>query len=542
MLDTDSELVQFQEENTLNHPTDSVYSVMGIVNRLQVIADRTVLLGEIRGDLVMTTEAASADLKRLASFDNSKPNKYNKIADYYDVINNCNYYIATVDTALQRRGRTLFKNEYAAVKAFRAWTYLELAKAYGEVPLVLQPVMTEREALSTLNAQPSTLKDICEYFIQDLTPYALTPLPRFGDINGWDSEQFFIPMRVLLGDLCLWAGHYEEAARWYNSYLNDKDNPITLNTGNRVVWTSPTDFRTARSSYTVTSTKEALSYIPMESRIFDGTISDLRNVFCSTTDNNYFFQVEPSVVMRLLSASQIYCMEYKTDTETDTVYAPRSGFVDDIYVGDLRLRANYSVTSDGAQDPYSEYSYMRQTIDKLWPNLVTTYRRTMVYLRYAEALNRAGLPQSAFAVLKYGLCSENIRNRIDSLEQVKAGSLITFDENIFTRESVIGIHSLGSGDSECNAYYELPQPETALATRQDTVDYQIPIVENLIINEMALEGSFEGYRYYDLMRVALRRNDPAYLANLISWRRGQQDEALRTLLMDKRNWYLPKQQ
>ena len=54
MLDTDSELVQFQEDNTLNHPTDSVYSVMGIVNRMQLIADRTVLLGEMRGDLVET--------------------------------------------------------------------------------------------------------------------------------------------------------------------------------------------------------------------------------------------------------------------------------------------------------------------------------------------------------------------------------------------------------------------------------------------------------------------------------------------------------
>ena len=28
----------------------------------------------------------------------------------------------------------------------------------------------------------------------------------------------------------------------------------------------------------------------------------------------------------------------------------------------------------------------------------------MVYLRYAEALNRAGYPQSAMVILKYGLC------------------------------------------------------------------------------------------------------------------------------------------
>ena len=44
ILDTSSELVEFQEDNTLDHPTDSVYSVMGIVNRMQLIADRSVLL------------------------------------------------------------------------------------------------------------------------------------------------------------------------------------------------------------------------------------------------------------------------------------------------------------------------------------------------------------------------------------------------------------------------------------------------------------------------------------------------------------------
>jgi hypothetical protein len=163
----------------------------------------------------------------------------------------------------------------------------------------------------------------------------------------------------------------------------------------------------------------------------------------------------------------------------------------------------------------------------------------MVYLRYAEALNRAGLPQSAMAVLKYGLCPENIQLYVDSVERAKAGDLIAFDETVFTRENVIGIHSRGSGDSDCNAYYVLPQPATALNSRQDTVDYQIPLVEDMIINEMALEGAFEGYRFHDLMRVALRRNDPAYLADPISRRSGVADDGLRSLLLDKNNWYLP---
>ena len=538
ILDTSSELVEFQEDNTLDHPTDSVYSVMGIVNRMQLIADRSVLLGEIRSDLVTPTEAASADLKRLAAFDFAEPNKYCQVSDYYAVINNCNYYLANVDTTLQRRGRTLFRYEYAAVKAFRAWTYLELVKNYGQVPLVTEPVMTEREAEEALTKRVATIKEVCDYFIADLTPYALVELPQYGDINSYTSTEFFIPMRALLGDLCLWAGRYQEAARWYHDYLNDKERFITLNSSNRVRWTSVTDFQRPSDAYS-TQGNEVISRIPMEQRVFDGIVSDLLNVFSSTRENNYFFQVTPSAGMRQLSADQVYCMEYKTETTTDTVYVPRSGFTDNILVGDLRLSSNYKKTSQGGQDEYSEYSTLRQTIGKHTANSITTYRRTMVYLRYAEALNRSGLPQSAFAVLKYGLCAENNRTHIDSLEQVAAGDLITFDETAFTRETVIGIHSIGSGDSECNAYYDMPQPSTPLATRQDTIAYQIPLVEDRIVTEMALEGAFEGYRFYDLMRIALRRGDPSYLADPVSRRNGTSDPAVRALLMDTSNWYLP---
>ena len=538
MLSTESEMVEFERDNTLNHPTDSVYSVLGIIGKMQVIADRTVLLGEVRADLMETTEAASADLKRLANFNLSEDNKYNAVSDYYAVINNCNYYLAYVDTALQRRGRNIFQYEYAAVKAFRAWTYLQLAQIYGAVPLVLTPVMTEMEAQKAMEQEKKGIMDICQYFIKDLTPYAEVDLPRFGDINGMESQRFFIPMRALLGDLCLWAGQYQEASRWYHNYLTEKKNPILLNYSNRITWPSVSEFVRPIDSYSVTGTTEVLSFIPMEQRVFDGVVSDLSNVFNSTEENRNYFQLTPSIAMHQLSADQTFCIENRTNTQIDTIYVPKKGLNQEILVGDLRFYSNYK-TSSVTRDSYSEYNADYQTIQKITRSYVPTYRRTMVYLRYAEALNRAGLPQSAFSVLKYGLCQENIVSYVDSLERDKAGELIAFDANVFTKENTIGIHSMGSGDSQINAYYTLPMPSAPLASKQDTINYQIPLVEDMIINEMALEGAFEGYRFYDLMRIALRRNDPNYLAAPISQRMGIRDENIYSLLMDTKNWYLP---
>lgn len=540
MLETESEYVEFEKDNTLNHPTDSVYSVLGIIGKMQIIADRTVLFGEVRGDLVTPTEAASADLKRLANFEFAEDNKYNAISDYYAVINNCNYYLAHVDTALQRRGRNLFRAEYAAVKSFRAWTYLQLAMAYGQVPLVTDPVMTEKEAREAMNLNRSGITEICQYFINDLTPYAEVELPRFGDINNFDSQQFFIPMKALLGDLCLWAGMYQEAAKWYHDYLTDKRNPIQINYSNRIVWPSATEFVSPVNGYSTTSnTQEVLSFIPMEERVFDGVVSDLSNIYNSTQENNNYFQITPSQAMYDISAAQTYCLENKTATTTDTIYVPKTGLYKEIMAGDLRFYSNYNIVSVSGQDKFSEYGPDNQTFRKITARYIPTYRRTMVYLRYAEALNRAGYPQSAFTILKHGICQENILNNVDSLERTAADELIAFDANVFTKETSIGIHSFGSGDSQDNAYYTLPMPPTQLATRQDTINYQIPLVEDYIINEMALEGSFEGYRFNDLMRVALRRNDPAYLADPISLRRGTKNETLRALLMETKNWYLP---
>ena len=127
----ESSLVEYYEDNNLNTPNDTVYSVLGIINKIQKLADRTVLLGEIRGDLSEITENASTDLQQLANFTAGVDNAYNEVSDYYAVIQNCNFYLSRVDTMLSKRGERVFAREYAAVKAFRAWTYLQLPRTHS---------------------------------------------------------------------------------------------------------------------------------------------------------------------------------------------------------------------------------------------------------------------------------------------------------------------------------------------------------------------------------------------------------------------------
>ena len=546
LLDTDSELVEFQDANRLQSPTDSVYSVMGIVYKMQAIADRTVLLGELRGDLTTVTGAASKDLKAIATFSIDQQNAYNRISDYYAIINNCNYYLANINTTLVKNGRKVFEGEYAVVKAFRAWTYLQLAQIYGSVPLVVEPVLTEEASRKAMQQSPMDMTAICNYFIDDLKPYVDTKLPAYGQIDAMNSQKFFIPVRALLGDLCLWAGRYMEAAQYYHDYLALRTNPIPTSVS-AAKW-SDEDIRTKEFrrepsngiNYTFESA-ECLAFIPMESGEFYGIKSDLLNIFNSTDLNFQYAQATPAAGIRQLSAAQDYCATYNlTDGTPDTIYAPKENLERSELAGDLRFGTiyDYDVRS---QERFARVSENFQQIKKkFYDRGVTIYRVGMIYLRYAEALNRAGYPQSAFAVLKYGLYPTNVSKYVDEEERKAASPLISFDADLFTQTNTIGIHSRGSGNAECDLGYALPMPAEQLATRQDTVNYQIPLVENLIINEMALEGAFEGYRFYDLMRVALRRGDASYLADPVSRRDGIVNESIRSLLLDTKNWYLPK--
>ena len=65
------------------------------------------------------------------------------------------------------------------------------------------------------------------------------------------------------------------------------------------------------------------------------------------------------------------------------------------------------------------------------------------------------------------------------------------------------------------------------------------LLESRIMDERARELAFEGERFYDLMRVAKRRDDPSYLAKAVSEKfPSGQREAIYNLLLDEKNWYI----
>lgn len=563
-FEVDSDNVVYSDKNHLSNATDTTYSIVGIIAKMGAITDRTILLGEARGDLVDVTTATSSDLRDVAQFNIGDDNQFNRPADYYAIINNCNYLIDKADIEMRNnRNEQLFLKDYAAAKAFRAWTYLQLALNYGEVPFVEKPILTKEQ--SERKYDRYDIQRLCQWLINDLQDVADVQITGFGNLNGSPTHFMFIPIPFLLGELNLWAGNYREAALAYYNYLSRR-NGINgaYPTGTQMVeWNSnTTNYNASRPSDTWTNSifsfaetsynanNEAIFTLHSDSLPSEPNYSMLFSVFNSQDDNNYEPSLVPSKGMADLSLAQTYCQLQKTGDEYSFVYPPKD--LNNNRGGDLRFSScvpmgNTIVFNNERKDYITNRKYVAST------RRIIMYRRTTAYLHMAEALNRAGFPRFAYAFLSRGVNNDTIAQYVTPYYPQDSAFIAQFnfpavlykcraagvDQNV----NMMGLHDRGCGWSAMNADYQLPlNPEWAEDDAAQTA-YQMPLVEDMIVNEEALEFAFEGQRFYDLMRVALRRNDAAYLADRVYARRGEANRGamqgeIKKDLYNKDNWFM----
>ena len=607
MLETESSRQIFDPE--LGEKTDSLAYAFGIFQAMQQLADQYVLQGEVRGDLVELTTSSDSYLRQLADFSATTANKYDSAYVYYRVINNCNYYIAHRNTELYTGATNVVINEYAAVKAIRAWAYMQLARNYGKVPFFTEP-LTQISQIDNGNYPELDINGIVSELAPDLEKYTGFTVPSVysGNLNigntNWSQNKTirpsycFIPVDVVLGDMYLEVGNYGRAASHFITYLTTvapetstgsyfaapmrSKNSTSLFGGN-----SDSDLPNQRDVldinmpawsgiFAANTVSDIITYIPMAVSAQNGPITNLPLIFgadyYATPDEASGYrrtgsrlplvtniQLVPSATLNSLSDSTeyYYYVNYGTGNKYDSIRSCRGG--------DMRLRSIIDQQSIDDTDLtwIKKYDYAN----------IVLYRNSTVLLRLAEAFNRLGMCDAAFAILKDGISEALVRPEgasdgapymTEDTKSLLRNEYPLLKDSFLTRfpmERACGIHCHGAGKAASDlaraTYTQNKSPYTYSTvigkkmkeiagtesvsvgtTKQDTIN----AIEDLICDEYALELAFEGNRFADLCRLARHKNEAGlyggnfgslWLARKLAFKNPQKD------LTNPENWYLP---
>ena len=519
MLGVDSQRL-LTEQDLANSPNDPLHSTFGVLSQMQKLADSYVLLGELRGDLLNTTEISDISLKEINDFAISPTNKYVNIKDYYAVINNCNYILQNLDSSVVVKGVKLQLGQMAAIKSIRAWTFMQIALNFKTVKYYTNPILTVEDAnRSYPELDMAALSDV---LIADLLPLQDVDFQHIGSIGSYYTDYSYFPIRFLLGDMYLWKGDYENAAIAYHDLMYAYWSVIDK--GNTSAWTVTNN----TISNTINSYSWINSFAPFSKEV-------ITTITCPTQYGqrfdldslNYQHKIIPSTIAITNWINQTYYLNEASNAQGDLRMYGSIGWKNGI-----TSNSTNSNTTDLTTNPYIVYKYVAYNQN------VVVYRNSLLYLRYAEAVNRLHKPNLAFAVLKYGLNSANMYNPkiIPANEKDASATYMNFSDARFTNNVGIRMRGLGACDKDTTYYTFHSQ-----SSMSDSVLY----VEDLIQKELALETAFEGNRFHDLMRITLRRikngeGDESYLANLIAPKHVGNEATIWGLLMKQENWYIKK--
>ena len=491
---------------------DTVYFYNGILRNVQDMVEQNELLGDLRSDLVATTKYTSDSISNIVKYENKRIDGEDQLlnrAAYYKVINQCNFYLAKVDTTAQKNNIKYMKREYAQVLNIRAWAYLQLVQTYGTVPFITKPVDNADTGWEKNPEKWATADNLLDLLKADLKTangieYANGyGYPDYGEYQTGNSN-FKVNTKYLrfysdliLGDLYLLHSanrqDYIEAAKSYYKFLRRYNNSTYNVTGGFATYSRsqlpngtyqyyPRVDSWIGSGLNASSLgNENITIIPSAAnntfgrvlsrnvQIFgfdpssrNSTSSDVNGGSVSTSGQ---VTISVNYRSRQVGPSNAYVNLCKAQSYSNTEYA--SGIASNITyftgVGDARMHGTAPIveTKEGGRDETENRYIMKSAVPASvdgsglasgysFKHFRSIYRVRQVWLRYAEAINRAGFPRLAFAVLRDGLDHQTLPTLTDSIKYINADSTkyhtVTYLDSTSVENTSRGVFYLGNDE------------------------------------------------------------------------------------------------
>lgn len=468
-------------------------ALLGLVGSFADVAEQTVVLAGLKGDLMTPTLNAPQEFWDIYTYQADNNTTYSSSKKYYDIVLNCNDFLRRVKKYNQDVPgdipEAIYKGMVSCAINFKAWSWLTIGKFWGEAAIYsTNMVDANDEALVRLPFEqlPQYLMDYMRGGEDGIDAFNELDWKLVLDNSDLNWVGTTIDGRVLMGELNMWAGNYQEAIDIFLDYMVK-----TEKVGNASYSYMFTHDPSEVANAVVTAVPFSAAY---------GQEHNLRKLFSTGAANVYY--LAPTEIAVDLFDSQVRKNYAKGDNRGRGTTLQKV-----ISSSTLAYITKYTLNNE-EEDVYKSEAP------------IYIYRISELNLMIAEAYCFLGRFKEALAFVDEGVSSYwtggGFRAPFEDLNQVLQRNM-----GVRSRADLLELNrdTLFMG----------------CATQQDS----LYVVCDVIADETALEFAYEGKRWPALVRMAMHLNDETFLADRVSRKFGAQADAYKAILTNRKNWFIP---
>lgn len=561
-----------KKEDNYDEKTTIYANFIGLLGNLQDVTDQLVFVTELRGDMMMPTDQATAKYWDVYNYNMSEAeaNDLYNPAPFYKLVMNSNDFLRnTVEYNSKYPGvipTNVYRQMIAGAVCLRTWAYLTLGKLYGGAVYYDYAMTNEIDIAKMVDENWMDLEELVPQLIYFMTTgvdhingLMLVKIDEMFGVSGLQWRRMSIAPDPLLTELYLWNKNYDMAAK-RGIYLVTDKGVVSAGDANR--WSLSKYFqkndwaKMYLSTFSDEHSNEAMTTV-FWTRAQGQDNSLMKNFYPSAMNPGYKYLLAPTQTYvsmfnyshesMSVSGGDTYVENYPFLQSSSYYYDPRLVYTVDTYNGVDRVILKFY--QPGLADKYFHI-----------------YRAGELFLHIAEALVGEGKFEAADSLINYGTRTSQangqqypfnspawwhakftqcngLRGRVayENGENRRVPRITSTDSKFMSER----LRKLNNKDVVTGEYI---YKEIAMAGPSDPrwAEYEeyiarrTFIIDSLISVETGRELGFEGKRFFTLVRMAMHLDNPDILALQIAKKHTTLDDQFETaqILRDRENWFI----